>query len=81
MKTPKIDRERRALRPRQIKERFGIAPSTLHYFLNELPEAERLPSIQLPSRGRKRRLGIRLVYEDELIAWLERHRQKGAKVA
>lgn len=66
----------RGLRPAAIKERFGIAPSTLHFFCTQLPEGERLPSLLLPSRGRKRAKGVRIVYEHELLSWLERHRQK-----
>jgi hypothetical protein len=70
--TPQI----RGLRPKEIKARFGIPPSTLHFFCTELPEAERLPSLLLPSRGRTRRNGVRIIYEHELLHWLEKHRQK-----
>jgi hypothetical protein len=66
---------KRALRPREIRERYGIPQSTLHWYCTALPAAERLPSVLLPSRGRKAKKGCRLIFEAELEAWLERHRQ------
>lgn len=63
---------KRALRPRDIAEQFGIPPSTLHFYCERLPAERRLPSLKLPGRGGRK--GKRLVFEDELLAWLEKHR-------
>jgi len=75
MKSAKPQSSARALRPRDIAERFGIPPSTLHFYCAKLnPPGARLPSLKLPGRcGRK---GKRLIFEHELLAWLERHRAK-----
>jgi hypothetical protein len=67
---------RRALKPRQIREQYAIPPSSLHFYCTLLPEKERLPSFLLPGRNGTR--CTRLVYEDELQAWLEKHRAKPA---
>jgi len=67
--------KRRTLRPAEIRAAYGIAQSTLHFYCEKLPEDQRLPSLLLPSRGRKSPKGVRMVFEDELLAWLERHRR------
>jgi hypothetical protein len=61
----------RVLRPRQIRELYGIPQSSLHFFCTGLPEGERLPSIKLP--GRRGTKGCRLVRVEDLEAWLARH--------
>ena len=62
----------RYLRPRQIRELYGIPQSTLHFYCTGLPENQRLASVKLP--GRRGTKGCRLVHVDELEGWLERHR-------
>lgn len=64
----------RTLRPRQIRELYGIPQSTLHFYCTGLPEAERLPSVKLP--GRRGTKGCRLVRVDELEAWISRFQQR-----
>jgi hypothetical protein len=58
----------RALRPRQIREIYGIPPSTLR----DLILCGRLPSVKLP--GRKGNKGSRLVLVSDIEALLARHR-------
>lgn len=62
----------RALRPRAIREIYGIPPSTLRDFCCNLPPGRRLPSILI--QGRSGRKGCRLVMVDDLEAWLAKHR-------
>lgn len=76
--TAKASITRRALRPRDIKERFGIAPGTLHYYCETVPANDRLPSIKLPGKAGTRSKGKRLVFEDDLLAWLNKYRTEGA---
>lgn len=65
-----------ALRPRMIRELYGIPTSSLAYYYRDMPEADRLPSIKIPGRcGRK---GVRLIMVADLEAWLERFRVKPA---
>ena len=51
MSTPAVKSrlERRSLRPALIEQLYGIPQSTLHFYCEELPEAERLPSVKLPN--------------------------------
>lgn len=66
----------RALRPRDIAERFGIPASTLHYYCTKIRPEHRLPSIKLPGKLGTNGKGKRLVFEHELLSWMERYRQK-----
>jgi hypothetical protein len=64
-----------ALKPRQIRERYNIPPSSLHFYCTKLePAVDRLPSFLLPGRTGKK--DTRLVYEHELLTWLEKYRVK-----
>lgn len=67
---PETPAKPKALRPRQIRDLYGIPQSTLHFYCTQLPEAERLPSIKLP--GRRGTKGVRLVKIADLEAWLAR---------
>ena len=60
------------LRPRDVHELYGICSSTLHGLCTHPDPRRRLPSIKIP--GRQGRKGIRLIYQAELVAWLERWR-------
>lgn len=60
------------LRPRDIHALYGISTSTLHCYCTHPDPERRLPSIKVP--GRQGRKGIRLIYQAEMIAWLERWR-------
>lgn len=68
----KSEPKAKALRPKQIRDIYGIPQSTLHFLCTGLPEAERLPSIKLP--GRRGTKGCRLVMTADLEAWLAKHR-------
>jgi len=68
--TPKA----RALRPKMIRELYGIPQGTLHFYCTGLPEADRLPSVKLP--GRRGTKGCRLIMADDLEAWIGKYRAK-----
>lgn len=76
-KKPGLKNLRRVtLRPAQIQAVYGIPQSTLHYYCTGLPAEDRLPSLKLPGRCGTRSKGTRMVFEQELLAWLEKYRAK-----
>ena len=72
--TKSVTAKPRALRPRQVRELYGIPQSTLRVWCCELPPADRLPSMLIP--GRKGNRGVRLLMVDALEEWLAKHRAK-----
>ena len=69
MKTPTASKPR-ALRPKQIRELYGIPQGTLHFYCTGLPEAQRLPSIKLPGQLGTGGKGVRMVMVEDLEKWL-----------
>lgn len=67
------------LRPMEVYQYYGVAPSTLRDWCLELPEADRLPSRMVP--GRQGRRGVRLIEKAVLDKWLERWGAELPKVA
>lgn len=62
------------LRPREVYELYGVAASTLHWYLMHPDPNIRLPSIHPP--GRRGSRGIILIEKSDLSAWLAKHKCK-----
>jgi hypothetical protein len=62
------------LRPADVWQLYGIAPSTLHGYCRR--ETNPLPSILI--RGKSGRKGVRLVRRDQLESWLTAQAATGA---
>lgn len=59
------------LRPAEVRQVFGLAPSTVRQWCINPDPAKRLPSRLI--QGKSGRKGVRLIKRSELEAYLDRH--------
>jgi hypothetical protein len=62
------------LRPRDIREIYGISGPTLSRLCLTKDEGKRLPSVKISTRKGEASNGLRLVKRTDMEAYLERHK-------